>query len=125
MSDDPFAPFRSRRARVVTLTLGAVAVLVFAAVAVGLYVSSGRPDALLLVVFGLAVAAVCWRYASISAIPDREGILVRKLVHQGPGDFLGVLPCEFHWRPVHAEPRGNVKFPEHFVSSFNPVASAD
>ena len=26
MSDDPFAPFRSRRARVVTLTLGAVAV---------------------------------------------------------------------------------------------------
>ncbi|MFN8084791.1 MAG: PH domain-containing protein [Dermatophilaceae bacterium] len=80
MSDDPFAPFRSRRARVVTLTLGAVAVLVFAAVAVGLYVSSGRPDALLLVVFGLAVAAVCWRYASISAIPDREGILVRNLL---------------------------------------------
>ena len=92
MSDDPFAPFRSRRARVVTLTLGAVAVLVFAAVAVGLYVSSGRPDALLLVVFGLAVAAVCWRYASISAIPDREGILVRNLLltRRSPGQRSSV-----------------------------------
>lgn len=80
MSDDPFAPFRSRRARVVTLTLGAVAVLVFAAVGVGLYVASGHPDRLLLAAFGLAVAAVCWRYASICALPDREGLVVRNLL---------------------------------------------
>lgn len=80
MSDDPFAPFRSRRSRVVTLTLGALALVVFAAVAVGLYVSSGRPDSLLLVVFGPAVAAVCWRYASIHAVPDREGLVVRNLL---------------------------------------------
>ena len=68
MSDDPFAPFRSRRARVVTLTLGAVAVLVFAAVGVGLYVASGRPDRLLLAAFGLAVAAVALSLATLSVL---------------------------------------------------------
>ena len=41
-----------------------------------------------------------------------EGILVGELVQEGPGNFLGVLPREFHRRPVLAEVRWNVKFPE-------------
>ncbi len=83
MSDspsDPFAAFQARRGRTIPTALGVLAVVVFSAVAVGLYANSRSADRLLLIVFGLAIAAVAWRYASIRAVPDRQGLVVRNLL---------------------------------------------
>ena len=76
------APFRPRRGRVMPLVMATVALLVCAGVALGMGVSgSWTPgDQLSLVAFGAALAAFLWRYASIRAVPDADGLTVRNLV---------------------------------------------
>lgn len=78
-SDDPFRAFRPRRGRAVAGTMGVLSLLVFVGLAVTLGGASGT-DRVLIALVGLAIAAMCWRYATISAVPTREGLVVRNLM---------------------------------------------
>ena len=73
------APFRPRLARVVTLSV-AVVVLVLVGVLVLTMPGLAPLDQVGFVLFGLAVAWFCWRQASVRAVPDETGLLVRNLV---------------------------------------------
>lgn len=75
----PDAPFRPRLARVVTLAV-AVVVLVLAVLLVVAMPGLSPADGVGFVLFGLAVAWFCWRQASVRAVPDETGLLVRNLV---------------------------------------------
>jgi hypothetical protein len=83
-TDDPFRVFRSRRGRVVATVLGVVALAVFCGLAVLLPAPAENGnwhvgDRILVAGIGVAVAAMCWRYATIRAVPSREGLEVRNL----------------------------------------------
>ena len=73
------APFRPRLARVVTLVV-AVVVLVLVGVLVLTMPGLAPLDQGGFVLFGLAVAWFCWRQASVRAVPDATGLVVRNLV---------------------------------------------
>jgi hypothetical protein len=76
------APFRPRRGRVLPLVMAAGALVVCAAVALGMGGAGGwrAGDQLALVGFGAALAAFLLRYASIRAVPDDDGLTVRNLL---------------------------------------------
>jgi len=76
------APFRPRRGRVVPLVMAAssIALTTVVAVAMGSVGSWGGADQLMLVGFGVAIAAFLWRYASIRAEPRADGLCVRNLL---------------------------------------------
>ncbi len=76
------APFRPRRGRVVPLVMAAssIALTTVVAVAMGSVGSWGGADQLMLVGFGVAIAAFLWRYASIRAEPRADGLRVRNLL---------------------------------------------
>ncbi len=81
---DPFRPFRSRRGRAVATVMGALSLVVFGGLAVLLPAKGGLTDwqpadRVLVAAIGVAIAALCWRYATIRAVPTREGLLVRNL----------------------------------------------
>ncbi len=84
-SKDPYAVFRPRRGRKVSLGVAVAALVIFTVGALSL--PQGDPlfggwtviDRLALELIGVAVAAVMWRFASIRAVPTRDGIVVRNL----------------------------------------------
>lgn len=78
MGDDE-RPFRPRAARVVTLAIAAL-VIVLTAVLLVAMPSLGWPDRAGFVVVALAIAWFCWREASVVARPDATGLVVRNLV---------------------------------------------
>ena len=73
------APFRPRRGRVVPLVMAtaAIALTTVVAVAMGSVGAWGGADQMMLVGFGVAIAAFLWRYASIRAVPRDDGLRVR------------------------------------------------
>lgn len=80
-----FAPFRSRRGRAVALGIAIVALLMFAVLALLLPSKAGGAiwgpaDQLMFFAIGVVIAYLAWRYAAISAIPTREGLVVRNLI---------------------------------------------
>jgi hypothetical protein len=81
---DAFATFRPRRGRTVALAAAWAALVVFGALAVLMPAETlGHwtvVDRLMFFALGVVIAVVAWRYASISAVPTREGLLVRNLV---------------------------------------------
>ncbi|WP_295702523.1 PH domain-containing protein [Lapillicoccus sp.] len=77
--DDPFRVFRSRRGRIVATTMGVLAVLIFVGISVGLQ-DATPTDRILISTFGIAIAVMCWRYATIRATPTRQGLVVRNLM---------------------------------------------
>ena len=81
---DPLAPFRPRRGRVVALGVAWASLAVFGAIAVVMPAQAdgrwGLGDRLMFFGLGVVVAFVAWRYASIVAVPSRQGIVVRNLV---------------------------------------------
>lgn len=91
---DPFRVFRSRRGRVVATTMGVLAVLIFVGIGVGL---QGAPaaDRILIGTFGIAIAAMCWRYATIRATPTRQGLVVRNLMTTRELSWPQVLKVQY------------------------------
>lgn len=84
-AEAPFAPFRPRRGRVVALTFQWGSLALFAALALILPSTAGGAvwsagDRLMFFLIGVAIAWVAHRYASIVAVPSREGLVVRNLV---------------------------------------------
>jgi MFS family permease len=83
--NDPYAPFRPRRGRIVATAVAVAALVIFGIGA--LAVPKGSPqsggwqplDRLSLFAVGVLVAALMWRYATIRAIPSRDGLVVRNL----------------------------------------------
>lgn len=82
---DPFRPFRPRRGRVVALTMAVVTLLVFvggAAISPGPVTAEAWTvgDRVTLALFGVAIAWFLLRYATIRAVPSRDGLLIRNLL---------------------------------------------
>ena len=64
--------------------MGVLSVVIFCGLALLLPTQGGltswsAPDRVLVAAIGVAIAALCWRYATIRAVPTREGLLVRNL----------------------------------------------
>ena len=80
---DPFAVFRPKRGRLVAITLAFAAVVIFTFI--GVFINASRihdfqvSDRVLLASIGWILAALFWRYATIRAVPTREGLTVRNL----------------------------------------------
>jgi hypothetical protein len=82
---DPYSVFRPRRGRKVATVVAIAALVIFTVGAISL--PQGDPlvggwtivDRLTLVLIGVAIAVLMWRYASIRAVPTREGLVVRNL----------------------------------------------
>ncbi|HET7801082.1 MAG TPA: PH domain-containing protein [Humibacillus xanthopallidus] len=83
-SPDAFATFRSRRGRAVALGVAWTSLVVFGGLAVLMPAETlghwSIIDRLMFFALGVVIAVVAWRYASISAVPTREGLVVRNLV---------------------------------------------
>lgn len=79
---DAQPPFRPRRGRILPLVLGSVAVVVCTIVAIGMGAAGEWQvgDQLALVGLGLGLAAFLGRYATIKAVPDGSGLMVRNLM---------------------------------------------
>ncbi|MGL5857590.1 MAG: PH domain-containing protein [Angustibacter sp.] len=77
-------PFRSQRGRRVAIVAAVVSVLVFSVLAAAMPATGmtgwGVADSVLLAALGVAIAALMWRYASIRAVPDPGGLVVRNLL---------------------------------------------
>ncbi|MGY4642418.1 PH domain-containing protein [Cellulomonas sp. URHB0016] len=73
------APFRPRLARMVTLAL-VVVVLVLTAALIAALPDAGPLDQVGFAVVGVAIAWFCWRQASVRAVPDEDGLTVRNLM---------------------------------------------
>ncbi len=100
-TSDPYAVFRSRRGRAVALGAAATSVLVFTGVAI--VVPGPEPgavgwrpvDRVLVVLLGLAIAGLLWRYATIRAVPTRQGLTVRNLILTRTVEWPEVLRVGF------------------------------
>ncbi|MFM6848018.1 MAG: PH domain-containing protein [Terrabacter sp.] len=96
---DPLAPFRPRRGRAVALVIAWASLAVFGAIAVVMPAQAdgrwGLGDRLMFFGLGVAVAFVAWRYASIVAVPSREGIVVRNLVLTRTLEWAEVVRVQF------------------------------
>ena len=100
VSDEALRPFRSRRGRLVATVMAVLSLVVFAAVAVLLPANSGlttwQPaDRVLVLAIGVLIALVCWRYATIRAVPTLDGLVVRNLVATRTVSWAEVIDVEF------------------------------
>ena len=100
VSDEDFRPFRSRRGRLVATVMAVLSLVVFVTVAVLLPSNAGlttwQPaDRALVVGLGVIIALVCWRYASIRAVPSLDGLVVRNLVVTRTVTWTQVIDVEF------------------------------
>ena len=100
VSDEELRPFRSRRGRLVATVMAVLSLVVFAVVAVLLPANSGlttwQPaDRVLVLAIGVLIALVCWRYATIRAVPTLDGLVVRNLVVTRTVSWAEVIDVEF------------------------------
>ncbi|NMR21524.1 PH domain-containing protein [Cellulomonas fimi] len=75
-----YAPFRPRLARVVALVLAALVVVLTPVLVLNVPGEYGFPDLVGFALVGVAIAWFCWRQASVRAVPDERGLLVRNLL---------------------------------------------
>jgi hypothetical protein len=98
---DPYAVFRPRRGRRVALAAAVLSLLIFTIGAFTLpdtdplFGGWGLGDRLLLVGCGVAVSFLMWRYATIRAVPSREGLTVRNLVLTRQLDWTQIVRVQF------------------------------
>jgi len=100
VTDEDFRPFRSRRGRLVASVMAVLSLVVFGSVAVLLPTNAGlttwQPaDRALVAGIGVVIALVCWRYATIRAVPSLDGLLVRNLVVTRTITWPQVIDVEF------------------------------
>ena len=81
---DPYAVVRPRRGRRVAIGFGVASLLVFGGLAVLIPATGSRGwgvvDSAGMVGFGLAIAALMWRFATLRAVPSRDGVVVRNVL---------------------------------------------
>jgi hypothetical protein len=97
---DAYRPFVSRRARLVATVMGGLSLLVFVGLAVLLPRNAGLTtwqggDRVLVAGIGVLIAAACWRYASIRAVPSPDGLVVRNLAVTRRVDWAQVIDVQF------------------------------
>lgn len=96
---DPLAPFRPHRGRAVALGVAWTSLVVFGAIAIVMPAQAdgrwGLGDRLMFFGLGVALAFAAWRYASIVAVPSREGLVVRNLVLTRTLDWAEVVRVQF------------------------------
>ena len=95
-----FAPFRPRRGRAVALGAAIVALVLFGVLAIALPSSAGGTlwsplDQIMFFGIGIIIALLAWRYASISAVPSREGLVVRNLVITRTFEWPQIVGIQF------------------------------
>jgi hypothetical protein len=100
ISDEDFRPFRSRRGGMVATVMAVLSLVVFGSVALLLPTNAGlttwQPaDRALVAGIGVIIALVCWRYATIRAVPSLDGLLVRNLVVTRTVTWPQVIDVEF------------------------------
>jgi hypothetical protein len=91
---DPYAVFRPRRGRRVAVTMSVVSVVIFTGGALSMP-GWGVVDRAGLIVCGLAVAAVMWRFASIRAVPSTQGLVIRNLFTTRTFQWAQVVRVQF------------------------------
>ena len=81
--DDPFAPFVPRRGRIVAISLAVAAIALFTFIGVFIPATAIHDfkvfDRILFASIGWVLAALFFRYATIKAVPTRDGLTVRNL----------------------------------------------
>jgi PH (Pleckstrin Homology) domain-containing protein len=82
--DSLHVPFRPRLARAVSLSFAVAVVVLTPVLAIALPTDGSNafalPDRLGILAVGAAIVAFLWRQASVSAVPDADGLTVRNLV---------------------------------------------
>jgi hypothetical protein len=96
---DALAPFRPRRGRVVALAAVWGSLVLFGAIALLMPSQTlghwGVGDRLMFFGLGVVLALVAWRYASIVAVPSRDGLVVRNLVVTRSLEWAEVVGVQF------------------------------
>jgi len=81
--------------------MGVLSILIFSGGAFSLpgadplYGGWGLIDRLVLALCGFAIAALLWRYASIRALPSREGLVIRNLVTTRTVEWAQIIRVQF------------------------------
>ncbi len=91
-------PFRPHAARVVTLGLAVLVLLLTAVLVVALPSIApeyGPGDQAGIALLGLVITWFCWRQASVSARPDESGLTVRNLVLSRRLDWAEIVSVRF------------------------------
>lgn len=98
---DPYAAFRPRRGRRVARTMSVLSVLIFTGGALLMprvdpqLGGWGVLDRLLLILLGLAIAALLWRFASIRAVPSTSGLVIRNLIVTRDLEWAQIVRVQF------------------------------
>jgi hypothetical protein len=96
---DALAPFRPRRGRVVALAAVWGSLVLFGAIALLMPSETlghwGVGDRVMFFGLGVVLALVAWRYASIVAVPSRDGLVVRNLVVTRSLEWAEVVGVQF------------------------------
>lgn len=98
---DPYAVFRPRRGRRVALTMSALSLVIFTGGALSLpWVDPSIGgwsvlDRSMLIACGFATAALLWRFASIRAVPSRQGLIVRNLLTTRTLEWAQIVRVQF------------------------------
>lgn len=95
-----FAPFRPRRGRGVAIGIAVASLLIFGVLAILLPSKAGGAiwgplDQVMFFGIGILIALLAWRYAAISAIPTREGLVVRNIVLTRTLEWTQIVGVQF------------------------------
>ena len=129
-SRDPYAVFRPRRGRKVALGVAVAALVIFTVGAISL--PQGDPlfggwtiiDRLALELIGVAIAALMWRFASIRAVPTREGLVVRNLFTTRRLSWAQIIRVQFGGAPPGSPSTSTTPTPLRSWRSRRPTAGS-
>lgn len=95
---NPYAPFRPRFARVVTLAIAALiaaGTVALVAVLPQFYTRSVVLDLVGIALVGAFGVWFCWRQATVVAVPDEQGLFVRNLVYTRRLEWAEIVLVRF------------------------------